>query len=70
MSGWPTFSEAEALAQNASDRGFKLQMTQRKNGYTWVWLHAESNFTFTGSCNTRQKPVALVCALMGVPIVS
>ena len=67
---WPTFEQAEALAKKASDDGWRLNLTQRKNGFSWVWLHVKSSFTFTGACTSRQKPVALVCALMGVPVVS
>ena len=67
---WPTFEKCEALAKTASDKGFKIKMEPTEKGWSWTWLHEPSGFVFEGDVDTPIKPVAVVCALQGLPVVS
>lgn len=69
-SEWPTYEEAENLAKAASKAGLSLKMQERKNGWSWTWLHTVSGITFEGTTTARPKAVALVIALQGAPIVA
>jgi len=66
---WPTYEEAESLANQARDGGFLINMQKVEEFWTWVWLHSASGMTFPGACDCGEKAVALVCALQSVPIV-
>jgi hypothetical protein len=67
---WPTLEACEILAISASAAGFEIELMQDgPDGWIWTWLHVESGMSFDGETTARTKEVALVCALMSVPVV-
>lgn len=66
---WPTFAEAETMAQKAHFDGMQLRMLQVDTGWEWTWLHVPSGMTFEGSCDTSSRAIAVVCALQSLPVI-
>lgn len=67
---WPTFSQARAIAKRASAAGFTLRMETNGREWFWTWNHTPSGMLFPGTCHNEHKAIALVCALMVVPLVA
>lgn len=67
---WPSFEHCEHLAQSASALGLEIKLVESgADGWAWTWLHVTSGMTFDGSTTAMAKEVALVCALMAMPVI-
>jgi hypothetical protein len=69
---WPDFATAEAMAKQASANGFLLEMEQSSDGacWRWTWIHAPTGMDFDGECDNTHKAIALICALLAVPMIA
>lgn len=67
---WPTRLEAEAMALDASKRGFGIKLWEKDDGWHWIWKNYSGIKFDEASCDSARKEVAFVCALMGCPVFS
>lgn len=69
-SPWPTYEACEFMATFASSQGLSLKLEEVEGkGWKWMWRDEAKGVTFTGETSAAPKAVALVCALMAVPVV-